>query len=104
MGGAILRPRLPSKLVRLRQTSKMTDSSDDMIRTPLSYGSFESQKGYDQKQLVPEEGRRPTLSYFDSNGITEVAEPHLGFIDVSYTIPSGIFSKKKGKIILDSVR
>lgn len=29
---------------------------------------------------------------------------NLAFMDVSYTIPSGLFSRKKGKIVLDSVR
>ena len=57
-----------------------------------SYGSFDGQ------------ARNPVQKVDSEFESYSSKQSHLAFINLSYTIPPGFFSKKEGKVILDSVR
>ena len=55
-----------------------------------------------RKDLVGSDGGRVLVESGGSSGA--IPEPNLAFCDVSYKIPSSLFSRKKEKVILESIR
>lgn len=75
-------------------------------REERSYGSFEGLGAEGKGQLPAGDGLEVAYQpSFGSNWAKQDGHQlNLAFLDVSYTIPPPFFSKKKEKVILDSVR
>ena len=85
-----------------KKMAELVRGSPALSSRGRAYGSLDEPKrggygedsggGYGYQQLPP------------ARAAGSGAQPNLAFVDVSYVIPSSFYSKKKDKVILDSVR
>ncbi len=78
-------------------------SKENLARTWWWLGDPDSRPYWYNQRKMQGKGGGSGVRRTEGSGIT-VPEPNLAFCDVSYTVPQGILSRKKGKVILDSIR